>query len=106
MTLTDSPIGNFIDSFPTELPSWGQINAYDITLSGFPAGTVVHFDAFDSIQSVNRTRAVFAPFSHDAEARVPAPSALTLLTAGTVLMGAWFVAQRASRPGGPRSNPQ
>ncbi len=85
MTATDSPVGDFILGFPTEFPSQGQINVYDITVSGFPAGTVIHFDAFDHIQSGNKSRTVFAPFSHDAQSRVPAPAALTLV--GSALAG-------------------
>ena len=37
---------------------------YEITISGTSA---IHFDLYDSIVSGNRARAVFAPFSHDAE---------------------------------------
>jgi hypothetical protein len=98
MTLTDSPIGDFILSFPTEFPSTGQINAYLISVSGFPAGTLIHFDAFNHVQSGNKTRTVFAPFSHDAEGRVPAPPALVLFVA--VFGGALALAgARRLRPG-------
>lgn len=100
-TLTDSPIGDFIDVFPTSFPTLGQINAYLVTVNSdmnvaFPTGTVLHFDAFDHIVQRNgRTRVVFAPFSHDAidNPSVPEPSSLALL----VLGGAALVALRARR---------
>jgi hypothetical protein len=76
-TLTDSHIGDFIDSFPTELfPNAGQINAYDVTITG-GAGAQLHFDLY-GIGGPN-SMAVFAPFSHDAEVNVvPAPSSLVI----------------------------
>jgi len=89
-TRTDSPIGDFIDSFPTTFPTTGQINAYAFTIRGFPAGTLIHFDAFDGIQSGNKgtIRSVFAPFSHDAldqpEGRVPGPATLLVVSFGLV----------------------
>lgn len=43
-TLTDSPIGDFIDTFPTKFPNSGQINAYLIDIEGY---STVHFDAIN-----------------------------------------------------------
>ncbi|MEM7828418.1 MAG: choice-of-anchor N protein [Candidatus Aenigmatarchaeota archaeon] len=83
-TLKDSPIGDFINSFPTEFPDTGQINAYLIHIEGY---STVHFDAFDHIDTKNPgVRYVFAPFSHDATTVVPEPSTIILLGSG--LLGA------------------
>jgi hypothetical protein len=64
--LTDSQIGDYNgdDPFPASHPSTGQINAYDITITGF---TQVHFDAFDHIEGGREAQYKFAPFSHDGE---------------------------------------
>ena len=63
-TLSDSPTGDFISSFPTSPSAGGsQINVYEITVTGTD---FVHFDLYDGIQSGSKARAVFAPFSHDA----------------------------------------
>jgi hypothetical protein len=89
-TLTDSPVGDFITSFPTTFSSSGQINVYTIAVSGF---TAVHFDAFDTIESKND--AVFAPFSHDGagfpfgdqvEGELPEPGTLVLWSLGAVAL--------------------
>lgn len=103
-TATDSPIGDFIFSFPTSFPSTGQVNAYFVQLNAgfgdpFPAGTEVHFDAFDHIvQNNGKTTVVFAPFSHDAldrpDGRVPVPPPLLLLGSGLI---GWFVFGRRRR---------
>jgi hypothetical protein len=65
-TLVDSEIGDFNGdaAFPGSFPSNGQINAYDVTISGF---TTIHFDAFDHIAGGNEAKYVNAPFSHDGE---------------------------------------
>lgn len=103
-TLTDSPIGDFIDTFPGTFPAMGQINAYQVTVNSdpdvaFPAGTVLHFDAFDHIVQRNGgTRVVFAPFSHDAidQPQVAEPSSLLLLVAGGGALAA--LCRRRRRP--------
>jgi len=81
-TLTDSPIGDYINNPPTTFPSSGQINVYEINITGY---SWVHFDAFDHIVvGNNHAKYVFAPFSHDAGLS-PEPSTLALL--GTGLLG-------------------
>jgi len=95
-TLTDSPIGDFITSFPT--PSGtneAQINAYTIKLLSASASPVsLHFDAYNSAQAGNSGKwdGVFAPFSHDAETTsnsnpVPEPSTIAMLLSGLVPLG-------------------
>lgn len=65
-TLTDSPVANFDQTFPPPTAEKGQINVYKVTViypTPLPEGTWVHFDLY----GVNDGRAVFLPFSHDAE---------------------------------------
>jgi hypothetical protein len=82
-TLTDSPIGDFTNGFPTEFPKYGQINAYIVTISGF---SWVHFDAYGYIVKPNPgEKPVFAPFSHDAT-YTPEPAAFVLLLFGGALL--------------------
>ncbi len=88
MTLTDSEIADFIDTFP-DAPSTasGQINAYDVSVD-FPAGRGsfdLHIDAYGRLGS----RAVFAPFSHDAGTGInsPVPAPAPLLLFGVALLG-------------------
>jgi len=87
-SLTDSPIADFITSFPAA-PSEtkGQINVYEINSSGF-TGTL-HFDLYDHYLSRNKVKATFAPFSHDGEGNVvPEPGTLMLLGAGVAGLAA------------------
>jgi len=82
-TLTDSPVADFINAFPTPGGGMGQISVYEVTVTG--AGQV-HFDLYDSVQAGNKAKATFAPFSHDATL-VPEPSAVALLALGLVILG-------------------
>ncbi|MDP2760606.1 MAG: choice-of-anchor N protein [Sideroxyarcus sp.] len=95
-TLTDSPIGDFTnggcpDGPACEYPSMGQINAYNISITGYSS---VHFDAFDHIGAENHFKYRKAPFSHDAVA-VPEPGALSLTLLGSGLLGAWALRKTA-----------
>jgi hypothetical protein len=62
MGLNDSPIGDFITSFPTPGTATGQINVYNVVITGY---SKVHFDVFN--HEFGETDAIFAPFSHDGE---------------------------------------
>lgn len=66
MSLTDSPIGDIIDTFPSsELDAnAGQINVYEVSFSG--EGGSFHFDVYGTTDDGERHWA--APFSHDGEA--------------------------------------
>jgi hypothetical protein len=69
-TLTDSPVGDFIYSFPASFPSRGQINVYRVLADGYTslsfgaAGTVTKSQSHPPVQTC------FAPFSHTAGARL------------------------------------
>ena len=94
-TLMDSPVGDFIDAFPTDLkPNAGQINVYEISvLNGH--GFTVHFDLYDTIVASNHSK--FAPFSHDADGDaniVPEPSSLVVWS---LFCGVGFAVQRWRR---------
>ncbi len=65
LTATDSPVGDFIDDFPTAIyPDSGQINVYEVSVTGGHDATI-HFDLYNHVTSA--TRGKFAPFSHDAD---------------------------------------
>jgi hypothetical protein len=86
MTLNDSPVGDFVGSFPSALQEdAAQINVYEIDVSG---ADWFHFDVYDSTESP--TRAVFAPFSRDAGTGdvppVPEPGTVALVGLGIMTM--------------------
>lgn len=90
-TLSDSPIGDY-QGTPASFPEVGQINVYEVTLTGFASG--IHFDAYDhtvSSHSGAQVKYVFAPFSHDAGIAVPEPST------GVLLLGSVLALRRLRR---------
>jgi len=81
LSLKDSPIGDFITSYPASFPDMGQINVYDVSITGY---SMVHFDTYNHIQGKKKMMYVNAPFSHDSEGTpsVPEPASLLLLGLG------------------------
>lgn len=73
----DSPLGDFVGSFPTDMKAdSAQINVYEVSVmfqSGTTAhGVPVHIDLYNHVQAGNsgKYNSVFAPFSHDADGDV------------------------------------
>lgn len=103
-TATDSPIADFMDAFPlAPVEASGQINAYEINVTGLVEGEWVHVDLYGSIlDRQGRIKSVFAPFSHDAEfallnapgtsTEVHAPGAALIFVAGFA-----FIARRRAQ---------
>jgi len=89
LAMHDSPVGDFITTFPSTLTqNAGQINVYEISISGVPDGTSVYFDAYDHyVSSQNKAHYVVVPGSHDAGITVPVPGAALLGLLGFSLIG-------------------
>jgi len=97
-TLSDSPVADFIDDFPGPADMTadaGQINVYEVvvTAPGLQIDSIdLHFDAYDNVVAGNHSRAVFAPFSHDAgtgiNEPVPEPGVLVLTALGLLALAA------------------
>jgi len=94
-TLQDSPVGDFVGTFPSVLEQdSAQINVYEINVVG---AEWFHFDVYDSTQSP--TRAVFAPFGHDAgsDGLPPVPEPGTIVLVGLGILAAAALRSRESR---------
>jgi hypothetical protein len=83
-TLTDSPVADFINAFPTTAAAGkGQISAYDVHVAA-DSSVALHFDLYDHVGSANHVKFSFAPFSHDAQGEsqnLPEPASMPLLMA-------------------------
>ncbi len=77
-TLADSPIADFIGTFPSPGSHTGQINVYTVSVTG---ALTVQFDTYNHYAGA--TNAKFAPFSHNASgSHTPVPAAAVLGLAG------------------------
>ena len=94
-TATDSPIADFVNAFPqAPLEASGQINAYEMSVTGLNEGEWVNIDIYGYIlDRKGRVKSKFAPFSHNAafeqasfnpnndNTDVPAPGASVIFAA-------------------------
>jgi hypothetical protein len=108
-TLQDSPMADFVTAFPSApAAATGQINVYEILVTGVAEGTSFHFDTYDHIVGGGgNLRYINAPFSHDAggtdstdgtdttDITIPEPNGLGLL--GAALLAAGLIRRRAKR---------
>lgn len=90
-TLMDSPVGDFQLAFPGSFPDMGQINVYDVSVTGWDA---VHFDAFDhtvmTTGAGEKWQYVKVPPSHDGTGGgdpIPEPGTLGLIGLGLAGIG-------------------
>jgi hypothetical protein len=100
-SLTDSPIADFITSFPAApATASGQINVYEITVAGIPVGGWLHFDLYGTYLQGTRIKATFAPYSHDAgnQVHVPEPGTLVLLGSSLLVLGGMAYRRRRAAP--------
>ena len=94
-TLNDSPMGDFITSFPTPgLTGQGQINVYEIAVSGTDS---VHFDLYDHYYSKTKASYKFAPFSHDGTGTSVPDNGSTIFLLGLAISGLAVVGWRRRR---------
>ncbi|MBN1760102.1 MAG: choice-of-anchor N protein [Chitinispirillaceae bacterium] len=61
--------------------------AWTVDLSNLDAGNTIHFDLYGNVEKSNKIKAVFAPFSHDAEGSSSVPEPTTLSLIGIALLG-------------------
>ena len=67
------------------IPSSGSgmyYKVFHVDVSGLKPGYLIHFDLYNKVFEGDIDVLEFAPFSHDAESRVPEPSTLLLLGGG------------------------
>lgn len=97
LSLTDSPIGDFMTTVPVpSATKVAQINVYEFSVTGASAGDEFHFDLYDHIVSGTKSKAKFAPFSHDAGGSV-VPEPTSMAGFGVLLAGFAVVAARRRR---------
>ncbi len=82
-TLTDSPLADFYGSLPTPGNKWGQINVYNLAVSG---ASSVHIDVYDHVAAGSHVKYTFAPFSHDAAVPEPTSGLLAIVVASMLLL--------------------
>lgn len=97
-SLIDSEIGDYMTDFPSTFDSYGQVNVYEVAITGWDR---VHFDAMDhTVMSIaggtkEKVKQWIAPFSHDASHVVPEPGTFILLGGG--LVGVAFLRKRLKK---------